>query len=132
MKKDFDSWNKRKKKLDIRADAPDFYHQREIWWCAMGTNVGVEADGKGEEYSRPIVILKGFNKRSFLAIALTGRKREGDYYLYLGKIIDRDASANLSQIRIFDTKRLVKKIGMLEETKFIELLEKIKEILFSF
>lgn len=96
----------------------------------MGTNVGVEVDGKGNEHSRPIIVIKGFNKNSFLAVALTGRKKKGDYYMYLGKIEGREASVNLSQIRIFDTKRLIKKIGMLEENKFKELLEKIKKILF--
>jgi|SRR3989344_6088267 len=129
MKKDFDNWNKRKKGLDSREGSPEFYHQREVWWCAMGTNIGVEADGKGEEYSRPAVVLKGFNKNSFLAISLTGRKKDGDYYLYLGKVEDRDASANLSQIRIFDTKRLIKKIGMLEKPRFLELMDKIKSTL---
>ncbi len=41
----------------------------------MGVNIGVEADGKGEDYSRPIIIIKGFNKQSFIGIALTGKKK---------------------------------------------------------
>ena len=84
----------------------------------MGTNVGVEADGKGEDYGRPVLVLKGFNKESFLGVALTGKKKEGKYFIYLGKVKDRDASANLSQIRLFDTKRLVNKLGMAEEEAF--------------
>ena len=66
MAKDFDKWNKRKKEIHNRKDIPEFYHQREIWWCVMGTNVGVEADGKGNDYGRPVLVLKGFNKESFL------------------------------------------------------------------
>jgi len=31
----------------------------------MGMNVGVEANGKGEEYNRPVVVIKGFNIRYF-------------------------------------------------------------------
>jgi len=130
MDKDFDKWNEKKKNIDKRYDAP-FYHERDIWWCSMGMNVGVEANGKGEEYSRPVVVIKGFNIHSFLGVALTGRKREGDYYVYLGQIEDRDASANLSQIKLFDTKRLILKIGMLEETKFRGLVERIRETLLS-
>src|SRR3989344_9480965 len=109
MAKDFDKWNKRKKEIHNRKDIPEFYHQREIWWCVMGTNVGVEADGKGNDYGRPVLVLKGFNKESFLGIALTGKKKNGNYFIYIGKVKNRDASVNLSQIRLFDTKRLVNK-----------------------
>lgn len=43
MKKDFDSWNTEKKKTNIkRLDFNFFYHNREVWWCAVGINVGVE------------------------------------------------------------------------------------------
>src|SRR5262249_6682962 len=35
MEKDFDRWNRHKKKINDAADRP-FYHAREIWWCAVG------------------------------------------------------------------------------------------------
>ena len=57
--KDFDKWNETKKL--VHKDGTDkFYHTREIWWCALGINVGFEQDGSGEEYRRPVLILKGF------------------------------------------------------------------------
>ena len=28
----------------------------EIWWAAVGENVGVEIDGKNEKYSRPVLV----------------------------------------------------------------------------
>ncbi|MEX0934823.1 MAG: type II toxin-antitoxin system PemK/MazF family toxin [Candidatus Paceibacterota bacterium] len=126
--KKFDEWNEIKKGLDKKKETP-FYHEREIWWCSIGVNIGVEIDAKGEEYRRPVVVLKGFNKESFLGVALTGRKRTGKYYVYLGKVEDRKTSANLSQIKLIDTKRLVRKITMLEEDMFNELLERVKEII---
>ena len=91
----------------------------------MGVNIGTESDGKGEEYRRPIIVVKGFNKQSFLGIALTGKKLEGKYYFYIGIVENREASVNLSQIRLFDSKRLVRKIGKLDEAKFKELVNKI-------
>ena len=126
--KDFDGWNEIKKEIHSNGENK-FYQPRDIWWCSMGLNVGTESDGKGREYKRPIVAIKGFNKESFLGIALTGRKLEGKYYLFLGKVEDREASANLSQIRIFDTKRLVKKIGKLERNKFDELIDRIIKLI---
>jgi mRNA interferase MazF len=80
MEKDFDTWNSKKKEVH-KQEAPPFYHQREIWWCSLGLNVGFEMDGTGERFDRPVLVLKGFNKNTFLGVALTGRKKEGKYYL---------------------------------------------------
>ena len=126
--KDFDGWNVVKKKIDQEGENK-FYNPRDIWWCSMGVNIGVESDGKKEEYSRPVLVLKGFNKESFLGVALTGKKKEGKYYIPLGMIEDREASANLSQIRLFDTKRLMNRVGMLDETIFELIKKAIKDLL---
>ncbi len=96
----------------------------------MGVNIGIESDGKGEEFSRPVAIIKGFNKKSFLGVTLTGTKKEGKFYFYLGKVVDREASANLSQIKLFDTNRLVRKMVTLDEGTFNDLIAKIKKTLF--
>lgn len=125
MKKDFDNWSKFKEEIDSKGENK-FYQPRDIWWCSMGVNIGSEANGKGEDYGRPVLILKGFNKESFLGIALTGKKKEGKYYIYLGTVGDREASVNLSQIRLFDTKRLVNKMGKLDEDKFNEIRKTVR------
>jgi hypothetical protein len=40
MEKDFDRWNRHKKKVNDTASRP-FFHAREIWWCAVGVNVAL-------------------------------------------------------------------------------------------
>lgn len=124
MAKDFDKWNENKKKLH-NHDVSSFYHEREIWWCSLGVNVGFEQDGTGKNFDRPIVIIRGFNKNTFFAVGLTGREKAGKYYLYLGKIDGQDATAVLSQVRLLDSRRLVRKIGTLDEVQF----EKLKTAL---
>ncbi len=43
MEKDFDKWNNQKKIINLRSNNTDFfYHEREVWWCAIGVNVGFE------------------------------------------------------------------------------------------
>lgn len=130
MKKDFDQWNRKKKLLHKQGEEP-FYHEREIWWCALGVNVGFEQDGTGSNFDRPILIVRGFNRQTCFCVALTGKKKEGKYYFYLGEIDGRDASAILSQVRLVDTKRLVKKIGMLDEQSFVLLKVKMGVVLFG-
>ena len=55
MEKDFDTWNENKKKIHAKMSAV-FYHEREVWWCALGVNVGYEQDGSGPEYYRPVLV----------------------------------------------------------------------------
>jgi len=129
-KKDFDNWNIKKKKINDRPTAP-FYHEREVWWCSLGINVGFEQDGTGENYDRPVLIIRGFNTQVFFGLALTGRKREGKFHVYLGKIEDQDASVILSQVRLIDSKRLVHKMGTIDEALFEKVCEALKDTLFG-
>lgn len=126
MKKDFDTWNGKKKSIQEEEENRR-YHERDIWFCSLGVNVGFEQDGTGENFDRPVIIIKGFSADTFFAVALTGRKRDGKYYFFLGEIDGREASAVLSQVRILDTKRLVRKIGVLDKETF----SKLKNALFE-
>ena|SRR3989344_5253685 len=130
MKKDFDKWNANKKTLHNK-NTFHFYHEREIWWCSLGVNVGFEQDGTGKNFDRPVIIIRGFNKNTFFGIGLTGKKKLGKYYFYLGKISGQDATAVLSQVRLLDTKRLVRKIETLDKTKFEELKLALAKTLFG-
>src|SRR3989344_6276998 len=128
MKKDFDKWNANKKTLHNK-NTFHFYHERDIWWCALGVNVGFEQDGTGKQFDRPVVIIRGFNKNTFFGVALTGKKKEGKYYCYLNTVQGRDATAVLSQVRLIDTKRLVRKIKTLDEQLFLELKKRLQNAL---
>ena len=129
MTKDFDRWNKHKKNIHTRSEPP-FYHEREIWWCAVGVNVGNEIDGTGNVHDRPVLILRGFNAQTFLGVCLIGRRRSGKYYVPVGAVGNRQATANLSQVRILDTKRLIRKMTTLDETIFLNVARKAAIALF--
>jgi hypothetical protein len=47
MKKDFDGWNEKKK--DTNEKIGPFCHERELWWCTLGVNIGFEQDGSDIE-----------------------------------------------------------------------------------
>lgn len=119
MKKDFDGWNEVKKKTN--GEHPRFYTVREMWWCRLGVNVGTEQDGKGEWYIRPCVILRGFGPDGCLVVPLTTSTREHPLRVPIGLVDGQEARANLSQMRVVDTRRLVEKIGFLEKNIFTEL-----------
>ncbi len=116
MEKDFDSWNKVKK--ETNAEPSRFYTVREIWWCRLGVNIGTEQDGHGERFLRPALILRGFGPEACLIVPLTTSSREHSLRLPIGKVDGREARANLSQLRVIDTRRLVEKIGFLNQDIF--------------
>jgi len=64
-------------------------------------------------------------------VALTGKKKEGKYYFYIGKVLERDATAVLSQLRLIDTKRLIKKINTLDSKIFDRLKEALRKTIFE-
>ncbi len=116
MLKDFDAWNEVKKKTD--AEKPRLYTVREIWWCRLGVNVGTEQDGKGEWFVRPCVILRGFGPDACLVAPLTTSHRTHPLRVPAGIVAGEEARANVSQLRVIDTRRLEQKIGFMEKGAF--------------
>ncbi len=111
--KDFDGWNKRKKKIDNLHQYNDFY-EREIWWISAGLNIGSEQNGSGELFLRPVLILRKISSTTFLGIPLTSRlKHDSDHFAFY---FEYDFSvAIISQIRNYDSKRLVKYLGNISD-----------------
>ena len=93
------------------------FKEWELWWCAIGENVGIEINGKGEMFARPVVIYHKFSRYGFLAIPLTTKDhtdRFPDWYidfLFRGK---RQFAA-LHQIERLSVFRLYRKIGELDD-----------------
>lgn len=125
MKK-FDDWNLQKKELD--QGLIKLYKAREIWWCSLGVNLGYEQDGTGKEFHRPVVIIKGLSKQVCLIVPLTTSEKINPYHVSLGIVAGKNSFAIISQIRLIDTRRLVDKVGVLNEEVFIELKNRIREI----
>ena len=109
MEKDFQAWHNKKKQIQERTDCI-FFHEREIWFCHLGVNVGFEQDGKGENFGRPVVVFRKFNNEVFWGVPLTTREKGGKFYfpIDLGDGIPRKAI--LSQLRLIDAKRLYQKV----------------------
>ena len=128
MKKDFDNWNEKKKDISNKVFSP-FYHERELWWCTLGVNIGFEQDGSELEYRRPVIILKGLSRETCLIIPLTTSSSEHKLRPSVGLIEEKNACALISQIKVIDTKRLVRKIGVLDKVIFEEIRKTTKDML---
>ncbi len=117
IQKDFDVWNMNKKLIHADNDNK-LYRTRDIWWCSLGVNIGFEEDGTGNTGERPVVIVRGFSKQVCLIMPLTSSEKSNPYYISLGIVNGRKAFVITSQIRLIDTKRLINKIGVVDQDLF--------------
>ena len=129
MVKDFDSWNQKKKAIDSGDKSP-LFHSREIWWCSLGVNIGVETDGQNNDFERPVLVIKKFNKDMALVLPLTRSKKDTPYHY--GFILEGDRESSilvLSQLRLVSSKRLIRLMKKVPEKTFAEILNKITQYL---
>jgi mRNA interferase MazF len=83
----------------------------------VGANVGFEEDGKNETFERPVLVYRKFNKEVFWALPITTREKSGKFYFqyeHEGKLF----SLILSQVRLLDAKRLLRKVRTLSKDEF--------------
>ena len=130
MEKDFDSWNGFKKNLD-KNHKPPLFREREIWWCSIGINVGYEIFGKGSNFTRPVLVLKKYSAFSFFGIPLTSQTHKANHFTYHIDCKGKPSLLLLSQIRIFDARRLYGKLEKINENEFDSIKNKIIETHFK-
>jgi mRNA interferase MazF len=138
MEKDFDRWNEQKKALH-GSPAPRVYvHERELWFAHLGTNIGFEQDGRGDQSLRPILVLRKFNNEIVWVLPLTRRHKPGNpYYIAFDYIVFPEVDgaplaesvAILSQLRLLDIKRFRYKIGTAPAGAFELIKEKTRRLL---
>ncbi len=128
MDKDFEPWHTIKSTINRDKKRP-FFHERDVWFASLGFNVGLEQDGKGSKFLRPIVIIKKFNNETLWGITLTSKNKIGKYYFTFNHGNNRTRTANLSQLKLFDSKRLKYKTGLICENDFKKLKECIIKLL---
>lgn len=131
MDSQYTNWNEIKIAIEYENIIVGF-KERDIFYMSMGKNIGFEQDGKGENFVRPVVIIKGFNKNMFFGIPLSTKMKEGKFY-YKFQFQKKDELveniALLSQMRLFSTKRLLNKIGVISKEDFIKMKNEFKSLI---
>ena len=116
-------------KINIRIVAKPgvtYFKEGEIWWCSVGLNIGDEEFGKGPAFQRPVLIFKKFTSNSFLGLPLTGRIKEGSWYIPI-RLPKQMSSLMLHQARVFDARRLIDKIATMNDYTFTSVKERFVE-----
>ncbi len=112
MLKQFLQWIRLKQVLHESTYKPPLFKEGEIWWCSMGENIGIETNGKGERFTRPVYILRKYDKYTFLGLPLTTKGKVGTWYCPI-EFNDKKQTIVLAQGRTFDYRRLKNQMGHL-------------------
>lgn len=124
--KRFPEWIILKEKLHNVGRIP-VIKEGEIWWAAVGENVGVEINGKNKVFSRPILIFKKLSRYAFMGIPLTSQFHDGNWYVSF-IFQNKKEYAVLAQARVISVSRLYTKIGELSDPDYNLVLEGFKKL----
>ena len=108
-RKDFDGWIAVKKRLHYKGGLRNI-KDGDIWWCAIGENVGSEICGKGKTFARPVLVTRKLDRYSFVGVPLTSKKHYGSWYANF-EFQNRKQIAIVAQVETISVQRLYSKMG---------------------
>ena len=78
--RNFTRWMEIKERTHI-AKSKRSFKTGDIWWCKIGENIGSEICGKGNDFLRPVLVIKKLSKDGFIGIPLTSKRHVGSWYV---------------------------------------------------
>lgn len=126
---DYNLWNV--VKIQASKSKPKSIKNGNIYWVKIGKNIGCEVFGKGENFTRPVLVIKQFNTKStlFLGIPLSSKIKNHPLCYVFVDSKNKSQNAMLSQMRVFDTRRIVSRCSKIDENELRNVIKKISAIL---
>ncbi len=117
MDKDFLKWHALKAQIDEQGKGK-LYRAQEVWWCSLGSNVGVETDGKQDLFQRPVLVFRKFNQDMFWGLPMTLKQKGNRPFYFSFTFQGKQQVIVLSQLRSLSSKRLIRHMGKLSDNQF--------------
>lgn len=122
----FSDWAKLKVKLHFLSRVV-YFQERQIWWASIGQNIGSEQNGKNLDFERPVLIVRKFNEQMFLGIPISTKLKQGKYFYQFTKN-SRSYCVILSQIRIFSSNRLLRRVGKMSISDYGQVKNRLRAL----
>lgn len=114
---EFDLWHKQKKHLN-KHKAHKYFRTREIVLIRAGLNVGIESNGKGDLFLRPVVIMRKISQNMAIVVPLTTKVKDNAWFQHSFIFKSKKSAAVITQLKCIDGARVFKKIGMMPIDEF--------------
>lgn len=124
----FEKWSELKASLNLRDEIP-YFREWQVWFINMWLNIWFEQNWKNENFQRPILIVKKFNKNMILWIPLTKTKRFWKFYKELDIVEEFKSYAILSQIKMYSSNRLLSHIWWISLLELKDIKKKINTLI---
>lgn len=135
MEKEFDAWNLQKKNLGDSGKKA-YAHPREVWWCALGVNVGAEVDGKNENFERTVLVVRVYNKETMLVLPITSKEKLDNFHHKIeiqaknsktGEEYTKPVWIKLTQARVISNNRLLRKVDVVHQEEFDKVVDAFRK-----
>jgi len=123
--KDFDAWNKVKKRVE-QENRKIYIRSGEIRWISTGVNIGSEIDGKGVSFTRPALIIHTIGSYLTLIVPMsTSVKKVAGYIPFEWE--GKTTALCIHQMRIVSQKRVLSRIGRISDKRLVEIKKAIRK-----
>ena len=126
-----DKWNEVKKQIE-QSKRKLGIKPREIFWVKIGQNIGDEEYGKDKNFARPVIIINKLTNGLFVGVPLTSTIKNNDYFHTFEYTNKQNGlttnSAMILQLKVFSTKRVMNKVGVINQNDFENIIVKSQKI----
>lgn len=127
---EFIAWNDLKQNLDLKEfKQTTFPDTREVWMCNLGRNIGREQNGRGDSFSRPVLILKKFNNQMYWVVPLSSKQKMLSFYYNFLDPYKKKVSAIIAQLRLVSIKRMQRKMYTMDNAAFRDARKLAREMI---
>ena len=125
----YNNWNKKKQEIQFSNKTDKIYFKEgQIWWCSVGVNIGDESYGKGDDFKRPVLIIKKLSRNLCVTLPITTKEKIGSWFFEIS-ILKEKRWVMLSQIKSVSKKRFKFKISEINENELFKIKEKLENLL---
>ncbi|MEK7068951.1 MAG: type II toxin-antitoxin system PemK/MazF family toxin [Patescibacteria group bacterium] len=122
--KEFDVWNKVKQRVNAEQRGI-VIRKGEVRWASLGVNVGMEIDGKGESFLRPVLIVDCIGKGLALVVPITSSGKMLPGYLPF-EWKEKTDSLCIHHMKTISTKRILRREAKIPGNTLARIKEAIK------
>lgn len=126
---DFLQWTNKKVAHHCDVQKKEIYFREgQIWWVALGKNVGFEMNGKYEAFHRPVLIIKKYNEHMCFILPLTSQiKHPLPWYQKEIDIKGKKSAVVLSQGRTISIKRFLRRVTFINHDVLESIINAFQE-----
>lgn len=130
MQIDFEHWNKLKQEIHFSNKKEFYVKEKQVWYIHNWVNIWFESNWKGNDFKRPVLVIKKVWALFFIATMTTKWKDSRFYYKLDKSYFWIESYISLSQVKIIDKKRFFEQIWKISWKDFEKIKKELQEMLF--